>query len=82
MLSSAKYYKDFILVDADSRRALEYISELDRNWTYGPVTANQVGDYIQILLWENDEKKDKETVRKAVKLADKYNIHARLVTFK
>ena len=82
MLSSAKYYKDFILVDADSRRALEYISELDRNWTYGPVTANQVGDKIQILFWENDEKKDKETVRKAVKLAEKYNISVRLVTFK
>ena len=82
MLSSAKYYKDFILVDADSRRALEYISELDRNWTYGPVTANQVGDKVQILFWENDEKKDKETVRKAVKLAEKYNISVRLVTFK
>lgn len=81
MLSSAKYYKDFILVDADSRRALEYISELDRNWSYGPVTANQVGDYIQVLFWEND-KKDKETVRNAVKLADKYKIHVRLVTFK
>ena len=82
MLSSAKYYKDFILVDADSRRALEYISELDRNWTYGPVTATRVGDKIQILFWENDEKKDKETVRKAVKLAEKYNISVRLVTFK
>ena len=82
MLSSAKYYKDFILVDADSRRALEYISELDRNWTYGPVTANQVGDKIQILFWDNDEKKDEETVRKAVKLAEKYNISVRLVTFK
>ena len=81
MLSSAKYYKDFILVDADSRRALEYISELDRNWDYGPITANQVGDRIQILFWE-DDKKNKETVRKAVKLADKYNISVRLVTFK
>ena len=81
MLSSAKYYKDFILVDADSRRALEYISELDRNWDYGPITANQVGDRIQILFWE-DEKKSKEAVRKAVKLADKYNISVRLVTFK
>ena len=81
MLSSAKYYKDFILVDADSRRVLEYISELDRNWDYGPITANQVGDRIQILFWE-DDKKNKETVRKAVKLAEKYNISVRLVTFK
>ena len=81
MLSSAKYYKDFILVDSDSRRALEYISELDRNWDYGPITANQVGEKIQILFWENDEK-SKETVRKAVKLAEKYNISVRLVTFK
>lgn len=81
MLSSAKYYKDFLLVDADSRRAIEYISELDRNWDYGPVTVNQVGDRIQILFWE-DDKKNKESARKAVKLAEKYNIHVRLVTFK
>lgn len=81
MLSTAKYFKDFLLVDADSRRALEYISELDRNWDYGVVMANQIGDYIQILFWE-DEKKNNESIRKAVILAEKYKISVRRVTFK
>lgn len=81
MLSTAKYFKDFLLVDADSRRALEYVSELDRNWDYGVVMANQIGDYIQILFWE-DEKKNEESIRKSLKLADRYNISVRRVRFK
>ena len=81
MLSSAKYFKDFLLVDADSRRAIEYVSELDRNWDYGPITAHQIGDHIEILFWE-DEKKNEETIKKALKLANKYNISVRRVHFK
>lgn len=84
MLSTVKYFKEFLLVDADSRRALEYVSELDRNWDYGPITANQVGDRIQILFWENENncKKNIETIRKAVILAEKYKISVRRVCFK
>lgn len=81
MLSSAKYFKEFLLVDADSRRALEYVSELDRDWTYGPVSVDQVGDKLEILFYE-DEKESKGRIRKAVILAEKYKISVRRVTFK
>ena len=81
MLSTAKYFKEFLLINADEQRALEYVSELDRDWDYGPVSINQVGDKIQIMIWD-EEKKNQERIRKAVKLADKYNIHVRMVTFK
>lgn len=81
MLSSAKYFKEFLLIDAEEQRALEYVSELDRDWDYGPVSINQVGDKIQIMIWD-EEKKNQERIRKAEKLAYKYGIHVRRVTFK
>lgn len=81
MLSTAKYFKEFLLINADEQRALEYISELDRTWDYGPITTNQVGDKIQIMLWY-DEENNQERIRKAEKLAYKYGVHVRRVTFK
>lgn len=80
MLSSAKYEKEFLLLDADSRRAFEFVTELDRDWDIGPVSINQVGDRIQVLFWSSARKK--EGINKAMKTAKQMGVAVRRVTFK
>lgn len=83
MLNTSKYFKEFLLVDADSRRAIEYVSNLDRDWSYGPVSVHQVGDKLQILFYEKEDKpKNIEIIRKAIILAERYGVSVRRVAFK
>lgn len=79
MLSNVKYKGDFLLLDADSRKAYEFVAELDRDWDVGPVSVNQVGDFIQVLFWEDREK---EGIKKAIEIAKKKDIRVRKVRFK
>lgn len=81
MLSAWKFYKDFLLLDSDSRRALSYASEVERDWDYGTTSIFEIGDKLAIFFWF-DEKKSEERIRKAIKLANKYDISVRRVTFK
>lgn len=80
MLSGIKYFKDFLLLDADSRRVMTYCGEIDRNWDYGTVSIYEVGDRIAIFFWEDE--KSPERIRKAIKAADKFDVCVRRVTFK
>lgn len=80
MLSSTKYDKDFLLLDADSRRAYEFVAELDRDWDIGPVSVNQVGDRIQVLFWSCERKK--AGIDKAMKTAKQMGVSVRRVCFK
>ena len=80
MMSGVKFYKDFLLLDADSRRVMTYCGELDRNWDYGTVSVYEVGEKVAVFFW--DDKKSEERIKKAIQLAKRYDVDVRRVTFK